>query len=203
MFDRFVYDSRRVTVIAQESARALSHNYIGTEHLLLALLTPGTATARIMAARGADYEGVRQAVIDLIGRGLTEPEDTLRFSDNGRRVLIRSADVPGQCVPIVPEHILLALLGEERGVGWDALKKVGADTGGAAADLHEIIDPARDITDPDEAVGVLAASRALTVFDLASAGSTDRQVRLEAIVAAYSSIRARGMDREKLSGPIP
>lgn len=203
MFDRFVFDSKQVTVRAQEQARALSHNYIGTEHLLLSMLIPGTTTARIMAAHGADYERIRQAIIDLIGRGLSEPEETLRFTKNGRRVLARTADVPGQCVPIVPEHILLALLGEESGVGWDALKMVGADTAGAAAALHEIIDPARDITDPDEATGVLAASRALTVFDLAAAGSTDRQDRLEAITAAYGSIRARGMSREKPQDSIP
>lgn len=141
MFDRFEYSARRAVVLAQEHARMLNHGYVGTEHMLLALLTPDLMAAEIMQSCGIEQETVRKAVIDLVGFGLSPAPGAISFTRNARRVLNRSADVAGADPHVVPEHLLLALLEEDRGVGVDALKHIGADLAAAAAELHTLIDP--------------------------------------------------------------
>lgn len=142
MFNRFEYSAKRVVVLAQEHARMLNHGYVGTEHVLLALLTPDLLAAEIMRTRGVEQETVRRAVIDIIGFGLSPAPGAIAFTKNARRVLIRSADVAGADHHIVPEHLLLALLEESKGVGVDALKHLGIDLEPVLSDLHGIVDPA-------------------------------------------------------------
>lgn len=118
----------------------LNHGYVGTEHVLLALLTPDLLTAGIMRTRGVDQETVRRTVIDLTGFGLSPAPGVISFTKNARRVLIKSADAAGTDPHISPEHLLLALLEEGRGVGMDALEHLGIDLDPVLSDLHGIID---------------------------------------------------------------
>lgn len=141
MFDRFEYSAKRAVVLAQEHARMLNHDYVGTEHMLLALLTPDLLTAEIMRPLGAEQETVRKAIIDIIGFGLSPAPAHISFTRNARRILTRSADVAAADPHIVPEHLLLALLEEGSGVGVDALKRIGVDLERAQGDLREIVDP--------------------------------------------------------------
>jgi len=74
MFERFTDRARRVVVLAQEEARLLNHNYIGTEHILLGLIREGEGVgAQVLVAVGADLSGVRQTVVQILATGPSEP----------------------------------------------------------------------------------------------------------------------------------
>ena len=77
MFERFTDRARRVVVLAQEEARMLSHNYIGTEHILLGLIHEGEGVAaKALESLGISLEGVRQQVEEIIGQGQQAPSFT-------------------------------------------------------------------------------------------------------------------------------
>lgn len=115
MFERFTDSARRTVVLAQEQARMLNHNYIGTEHLLLALtLDHGTAGAALTGL-GVTNDAVREHVIELIGEGITAPSGHIPFLPAARQVLLdalRSALLAGANT-IDSNHILLALMAED------------------------------------------------------------------------------------------
>ena len=88
MFDRFTDRARRVVVLAQEEARMLNHNYIGTEHVLLGLISEGEGVAaKALESLGIDVEGVRGQVEEIIGQGQQVPGGHIPFTPRAKMVL--------------------------------------------------------------------------------------------------------------------
>ena len=130
MFERFTDGSRRVVVLAQEEARMLNHNYIGTEHILLGLLREGDGyAARALESLGISLDAVRQQVEEIIGHGQQVPSVHIPFAPRAKRVLelsLRESLQLGHGY-IGTEHILLGLLREGDGVAAQVLVRLGAD----------------------------------------------------------------------------
>ncbi len=130
MFQRFSDRARRVVVLAQEEARMLNHNYIGTEHLLLGLIQEGEGVAaKALESMGISLEGVRNQVEEIIGRGTSAPTGHIPFTPRAKKVLelsLREALQLGHNY-IGTEHILLGLIREGEGVAAQVLAKLGAD----------------------------------------------------------------------------
>src|SRR5437867_643519 len=88
MFERFTDRARRVVVLAQEEARMLNHNYIGTEHLLLGLIHEGEGVAaKALESMNISLEGVRQQVEEIIGTGQAAPTGHIPFTPRAKKVL--------------------------------------------------------------------------------------------------------------------
>jgi ATP-dependent Clp protease ATP-binding subunit ClpC len=130
MFERFTDRARRVVVLAQEEARMLNHNYIGTEHILLGLIHEGEGVAaKALESLGISLEGVREQVEEIIGQGQTAPAGHIPFTPRAKKVLelsLREALQLGHNY-IGTEHILLGLIREGEGVAAQVLQKLGAD----------------------------------------------------------------------------
>jgi ATP-dependent Clp protease ATP-binding subunit ClpC len=155
VFQRFSDRARRVVVLAQEEARMLNHNYIGTEHLLLGLIQEGEGVAaKALESMGISLEAVRNQVEEIIGRGSSAPTGHIPFTPRAKKVLelsLREALQLGHNY-IGTEHILLGLIREGEGVAAQVLTKLGADLDrvrnqvvqlltGAAATSKEIAQP--------------------------------------------------------------
>jgi hypothetical protein len=130
MFERFTDRARRVVVMAQEEARMLDHNYIGTEHILLGLIHEGKgAAAKALESMGISLEAVRQQVEEIIGRGKHTPSGHIPFTPRAKKVLelsLRESLQLGHNY-IGTEHILLGLIREGEGVAAQVLVRLGAD----------------------------------------------------------------------------
>jgi ATP-dependent Clp protease ATP-binding subunit ClpC len=130
MFERFTDRARKVVVLAQEEARMLNHNYIGTEHILLGLIHEGEGVAaKALEAMGISLESVRAQVEETIGQAQTAPSGHLPFTPRAKKVLelsLREALQLGHNY-IGTEHILLGLIREGEGVAAKVLEKLGAD----------------------------------------------------------------------------
>ncbi len=130
MFERFTDRARRVVVLAQEEARMLSHNYIGTEHILLGLIHEGEGVAaKALESLDISLEAVRGQVEDIIGQGQQAPSGHIPFTPRAKKVLelsLREALQLGHNY-IGTEHILLGLIREGEGVAAQVLVKLGAD----------------------------------------------------------------------------
>src|SRR5881296_635433 len=130
MFERFTDRARRVVVLAQEEARMLNHNYIGTEHILLGLIHEGDGVAaKALESLGISLEAVRQQVEEIIGQGQAAPTGHIPFTPRAKKVLelsLREALQLGHNY-IGTEHILLGLIREGEGVAAQVLQKLGAD----------------------------------------------------------------------------
>ncbi|WP_152188422.1 ATP-dependent Clp protease ATP-binding subunit [Georgenia satyanarayanai] len=130
MFERFTDRARRVIVLAQEEARMLNHNYIGTEHILLGLIHEGEGVAaKALESLDISLEGVRQQVTEIIGEGQQAPGGHIPFTPRAKKVLelsLREALQLGHNY-IGTEHILLGLIREGEGVAAQVLNKLGAD----------------------------------------------------------------------------
>lgn len=130
MFERFTDRARRVVVLAQDEARRLNQNYIGTEHLLLGLIHEGDGiAARALETMGISLEAVRAQVIEIIGEGEQPTTGHIPFTPRARKVLeysMREALQLGHNY-IGTEHILLGLLREGDGVASQVLMNLGAD----------------------------------------------------------------------------
>jgi ATP-dependent Clp protease ATP-binding subunit ClpC len=130
VFERFTDRARRVVVLAQEEARLLNHNYIGTEHILLGLIHEGEGVAaRGLEGLGIDLDSVRAKVIEIIGQGSQAPSGHIPFTPRAKKVLelsLREALQLGHNY-IGTEHILLGLIREGEGVAAQVLQKLGAE----------------------------------------------------------------------------
>ncbi len=130
MFERFTDRARRVVVLAQEEARLLNHNYIGTEHILLGLIHEGEGVAaKALEQLGISLEAVRTQVEEIIGQGGSSPSGHIPFTPRAKKVLelsLREALQLGHNY-IGTEHILLGLIREGEGVAAQVLVKLGAD----------------------------------------------------------------------------
>src|SRR6266446_1957768 len=118
MFERFTDPSRRVVVLAQEEARRLDHNYIGTEHLLIGLLLEGRgAAAKALASVDITLDAARREVEILIGRGDKPPSGHIPFTPPAKKCLelsLRESLQLGQN-HISTGHLLLALISQGDG----------------------------------------------------------------------------------------
>ncbi|NHZ70295.1 MAG: AAA family ATPase, partial [Proteobacteria bacterium] len=130
MFERFTDRARRVVVLAQEEARLLNHNYIGTEHILLGLIHEGEGVAaRALESMDINLESVRNQVVEIIGQGSQAPSGHIPFTPRAKKVLelsLREALQLGHNY-IGTEHILLGLIREGEGVAAQVLVKLGAE----------------------------------------------------------------------------
>lgn len=130
MFERFTNQSRRVVVLAQEEARMLDHNYIGTEHLLLGLLHEGRGSAaRALEALDVTLQAVRDQVIEIVGRGQAQPSGHIPFTPRAKKSLelsLREALQLGDGY-IGTGHLLLGLIHQGDSVAVKILGSLGAD----------------------------------------------------------------------------
>ena len=130
MFERFTARARRAVVNAQQEARELNHNYIGTEHLLLGLMRePESVAARALQELKISQDTVREQVIQIVGRGQQPPSGHVPFTPRAKKVLELSLREALQLSHnyIGTEHILLGLVREGEGVASQVLHKLGAD----------------------------------------------------------------------------
>jgi ATP-dependent Clp protease ATP-binding subunit ClpA len=130
MLERFNDRARRVVVLAEEEARMLDHNWIGTEHLLLGLIREGGGVAaKALESLGISLQPVRQQVEEIIGRGQQVPSEVIPFTPRSEKVLELSLREAGQLGRhyVGTEHILLGLIREGDGVAPQVLVRLGAD----------------------------------------------------------------------------
>ena len=129
MFERFTERARRVVVLAQEESRLLSHNYIGTEHLLLGLLAEQDGVAaRALESLNVTLNAAREQVEEIIGPGEQQPHGHIPFTPRAKKILelsLREALNMGSEV-IDTQHLLLGLVDEGDGVGAQILQRLGA-----------------------------------------------------------------------------
>ncbi len=161
LFTRFTDRARNSIVKAQEEARLLNHNYIGTEHLVLGLIAIGEGVAwHVLDALGVTLESVRQEVVEMIGRGTEVPGGHIPFTPRAKKVLelaLREAKQLGHNY-VGTEHVLLALVREKDGVAWKALEKLGLVQKTTRAAVLEALSghgaPARQVVLPETAMTV-------------------------------------------------
>ena len=130
MFERFTDRARKVVVLAQENARLLNHNYIGTEHILLGLIHEGEGVAaRGMLSLGIQLDSARSEVVETIGRGEQSPSGHISFTPRAKKVLEASLREALRLKDkrIGTGHVLLGLVRDEEGVAIQVLEKLGAD----------------------------------------------------------------------------
>ncbi len=130
MFGRFTEKAQQVLVLAQEEARRLNHNFIGTEHLLLGLVREGSGiAARALQNMGADLNKVRQEVENIIPKGDKNPPQSISYTPRAKRVIelaIEESQNLGHNY-VGTEHLLLGLLREGEGIAAQVLTNLGMD----------------------------------------------------------------------------
>jgi ATP-dependent Clp protease ATP-binding subunit ClpA len=126
MFERFTAYARHVVVLAQEEARRLNHNYIGTEHILLGLLgEPDGIAFRVLESFGLTLDGARQEVAGIVAAGKQEPSGRIPFTPRAKKTLelsLREA-LELHHTNIGTEHILLGLIREGEGVAAQIMRR--------------------------------------------------------------------------------
>ena len=154
MFERFTERSRRVVVLAQEESRLLSHNYIGSEHLLLGLLAEQDAVAaQALESLNITLDAAREQVEEIIGPGEQAPHGHIPFTPRAKKILelsLREALIMRSEV-IDTEHLLLGLIDEGDGVGAQILERLGATPQAVREAVARLIN-----TEPEAEAGVVA-----------------------------------------------
>jgi Clp amino terminal domain, pathogenicity island component/UvrB/uvrC motif len=193
MFERFTDRARRVVVLAQEEARMLNHDYIGTEHILLGLIHEGDGVAaKALQTLGISLEAVRQQVEEIIGQGQQAPSGHIPFTPRAKRVLelsLREALQLGHNY-IGTEHILLGLIREGEGVAAQVLMKLGADLNRVRQQVIELLHGYQAKEEPEAEPAAPVSGRA------GRAGRADRTLaeilgRLGAMDSRLSAIEQR------------
>ena len=210
MFERFTDRARQTVVVAQEEARRLGHDYIGTEHLLLGLLgEPDGVAAKALNQLGISLEATRARVESIIGRGSGEPTGQIPFTPRAKKVLelsLREALQLGHNY-IGTEHVLLGLVREGEGVAAQVLVQQGA----GLAQLRKRVLALLSGQEPSTAhasrrtPGAEEAMRAAE--QLAAGAPMGSQHLLEALARSEDSAAARalaalGIDPDRLAAAI-
>jgi ATP-dependent Clp protease ATP-binding subunit ClpA len=172
MFERFTDRARRVVVLAQEESQRLSHNYIGSEHLLLGLLAEQEGVAaRALQSLNVTLTAAREQVEEIIGPGQQTPHGHIPFTPRAKKILelsLREALTLGSQV-INTEHLLLGLIDEGDGVGAQILQRLGATAQAVREAVARLInaEPEADVvTGPgSEPRAVSVGRRVLTRVD--------------------------------------
>jgi ATP-dependent Clp protease ATP-binding subunit ClpA len=158
MFERFTERARRVVVLAQDEARTLNHDWIGTEHLLLGLIGEGGGVAaRALESLGISLDTVRQQVEEIIGRGEQAPPGHVPLTPRAKKVLelaFREARALGHGYTGT-EHILLGLIREGDGVAAQVLVRLGADLTRAREQVSRLLQAGQGDDDVLARVGLL------------------------------------------------
>ncbi len=157
MFERFTERARQVVVLAQEEARDLKHNYIGTEHLLLGLLREGDGVAaRVLGTLDVSLEDVRGEIMRIVGEGENETQGQIPFTPRAKKVLelaLREALSLGHNY-IGTEHILLGLVRESEGVAARIMNDLDADADRIRQEVMRVLSgPSRRSQKPGAPVG--------------------------------------------------
>ena len=207
MFERFTDKARRVVVQSQEEARRLNHNYIGTEHILLGLLSvPDTVAIAALDDLSISLQQTRTTVESIIGVGQSEPEGHLPFTPRAKKVLelsLREAQRL-QHDHIGPEHILLGLVREGEGVAAQVLDRATGRPdavasrviellGGYAAVAPDVGVRTEEVGSPPRPVGV-EAGLMLRLAELAAQKQRHRVVEPDDILIALLSARFPQVD---------
>jgi ATP-dependent Clp protease ATP-binding subunit ClpC len=153
MFERFTDRARRVVVLAQEEARMLSHDYIGTEHILIALIGEGGGVAaQALVSLGITEEAARLQVEEIAGRGQGDPQrGHIPFTPRAKKVLqlsLREAIALGHGY-IGTEHILLGLVREGEGVAMRVLNGLGVDPNRVRQQVIQLVSARRVHDEPE------------------------------------------------------
>ncbi len=172
MFERFTDRARRVVVLAQDESQRLSHNYIGSEHLLLGLLAEQDGVAaRALESLDVTLTAAREQVEEIIGPGQQKPHGHIPFTPRAKKILelaLREALTMGS-EAIDTEHLLLGLIDEGDGVGAQILQRLGATAQAVREAVARLIsaDPeAAEVTGPvSEPRAVSVTRRVLTRVD--------------------------------------
>ena len=204
MFERFTDRARRVVVLAQEEARLLNHNYLGTEHLLLGLIHEGEGVAAMaLESLGISPEAARTQVEEIIGQGQSAPIGHIPFTPRAKKVFelsLREALQLGHNY-IGTEHILLGLLREGEGVAAQVLVKLGADLSRVRQQVIQLLAGYAGGQEIAEQAGARTRLVRMTVpDDLREAEEQLAQVRRdkEAAIDAEDFERAAGLrDQER------
>jgi ATP-dependent Clp protease ATP-binding subunit ClpA len=205
MFERFTDRARRVVVGAQEEARLLNHNYIGTEHLLLGLAHEGQGVAATALERlGIRLEALRSQVQEIIGQGQQAPSGHIPFTPRAKKVLelsLRESQQLGHNY-IGTEHILLGLIREGEGVAAQVLVKLGGDFSRVRQQVLQLLSGSAG--DPEAAAGMRLV-RMTVPDDIREASERLAEVRRqkEAAIQAQDYDRAtalRDAEEELLAG---
>ena len=151
MFERFTDRARHVVVLAQQEARMLNHNYIGTEHLLLGLIHEGEGiAAQVLESLGISLQAVRRQVEEIIGEGQQAPPGDIPFTPRTKKVLelsLREARALDHHY-VGTEHILLGLIREGEGVAAQVLADLGADLSRVRQQVIELLNGYQDQDEP-------------------------------------------------------
>jgi ATP-dependent Clp protease ATP-binding subunit ClpA len=212
MFERFTSRARQAVVLAQEEARRLQHNYIGTEHILLGLLRePESVAGRALTRLGVSLEGTRAAVEEIIGAGtMAAPEGHIPFTPRSKKVLelsLREALQLGHNY-IGTEHILLGIVREGEGVAAQVLVQRGASLDRVRETVMKELDRVVASTEAERARRTPAADEVLdaaqAISGMAPMGSHHL---LEALARSPESLAGKvlaslGVDPDDLSARI-
>ncbi|MGH2694771.1 MAG: ATP-dependent Clp protease ATP-binding subunit [Actinomycetota bacterium] len=192
MFERFTDRARRVVVLAQEEARLLNHNYIGTEHILLGLIHEGEGVAaKALESLGISLEKVRQQVEEIIGAGQSPPSGHIPFTPRAKKVLelsLREALQLGHNY-IGTEHILLGLIREGEGVAAQVLVKLGADLARVRQQVIQLLSGYSGAREPS-ATGAAEAPQGSLVLDQFGRNLTQlaRENKLDPVIGREQEI---------------
>jgi len=169
MFERFTERARRVVVLAQEESQRLSHNYIGTEHLLLGLLAERDGVAaRALESLNVTLTAAREQVEEIIGPGDQTPHGHIPFTPRAKKILelsLREALTTGSEV-IDTQHLLLGLVDEGDGVGAQILERLGATAQAVRETVARLINAepeAAVVTGPGSEPRAVSVSRPLRI----------------------------------------
>jgi Clp amino terminal domain, pathogenicity island component len=180
MFERFTDRARRAVTLAQEEAKRLNHNFIGTEHILLGLVHEGEGiAAKALESLGIRLDAVRQQVEEIVGRGQQVPPERIPITPRTKKVLelsLRESKQLGHSY-IGTEHILLGLIREGDGVAAKVLVKLGADLNLVRQQVIQLLHGYQ----AEEPVPAASAERELMLLDT-------RKTRLGAIEARLDTI---------------
>ena len=201
MFEKFTDRARRVVVLAQEEARMLSHDYIGTEHLLLGLVHEGAGVAVVaLESLGISLDDVRRNVEEIIGRGQETPTGHIPFTPRAKKVLelsLRESQHLGHDY-IGTEHILLGLIREGEGVAAQVLVTLGADLSRVRQQVIELLAQAQAQAQAEEEEP--PAEQAVPRPSLTSVGEN---AMLAEILSRIEDMDSRLVAVEQQMGPGP
>jgi ATP-dependent Clp protease ATP-binding subunit ClpA len=209
VFERFTDRARRVLVLAQEEARLLDHDFIGTEHLLLGLIREEEGVAaRALASLGVTYEGVQRAAQEEIGPRLGHASASPPFTPRAKKVLelsLREALARSHNYNnyIGTEHLLLGLLQEGGGVAATVLTKLGFELDAVCQRVIDLMEGSPEARLHSEAAkqerlhilaGLLRAIDELDAIQAAVRGCPDRRAAVKVLMAppfGYSEAQIR------------
>jgi len=209
MFERFTNRARHVVVLSQEEARLLNHNYIGTEHILLGLLgEPESIGGQVLASFGITRDGVREEVVEKIGRGKSMPSGHIPFTPRAKKTLelsLREA-LSIKHNYIGTEHILLGLIREGEGVAAQILRDHADLLEIRAAVLNAVsaADPGEEGEGAEETNAVLRWLRQRLIRH----GTTSLPFRpdvpgAEPATRGTPAVEAALQQAARLAGPVP